>query len=1273
MKNKKLQTCILVVVCIFINLIGRRIAYVLQLPFWLDAVGTILCAIVLGPVGGAVSGVFTNIILGIFDNMNIANLSYSIVSVGIGGSVGIFYPKVGRHNMFRVISTAVFAGLVAVILSTPLNIIFYNGRSGNIWGDGLIDMISRYVNVPVVYSFLGEMFVDIPDKALSVIIAARIIYVYHFFTDRRKKRKTKKLMLWFVCPALFFMASLDAKAIDMASEYAAVSYDTDDGLATMEINDIAQTKDGYIWAGTYAGLYKCDGYKFEEADLDDRISNVMQLFSDRKGRLWIGTNDSGIACYSPKDNKIVFYSIKEGMPSDSIRSICDDKEGNVYVGTATKLCIIHKDSSLTIVEEGELNGVRSLTCDDENLVAGVTTAGELFFMNNGEYVNKTELEDENVTFGAVAAGYHDEFLVGTTSNYAVYAKLEGKRIVFGKKYVVPNGEYFNKLYFSEQNNGYFCGMETGIGFLTREGKYTDMSTTEFNSAVGGIIIDYQGNVWFASNKQGIVRYSWNPFMDVFARAKVDKDVVNVTMIKDGLLYVGTNNGLLTIDLKTYYSVPINNSDYLKGVRIRDIMEDSKGNIWISTYGKSGLIEIRADGTIDTFNSRNKMTEGGRFRSTLELSDGTIVAATTTGLNYIRDGRVIKTVGEKEGLTTQVLSMCEIAEGDLLCGTDGDGIVIVSDGKILYRYGKNDGMESLVILKIVQCGEGEYVYVTSNALYHYKDGQVRKLTHFPYNNCYDVLFTDDGYAWISSSAGIFIVNRDDLIDNTEDYNYSLLNKARGLSSSLTSNSKNAFDSKYLYLCCADGVRRIAVGDENFVDRDYAIRISNLTANNESIKPNAKGEYIIPATSGRITFDIAILNFTLSNPMLHIFLEGAEDEGLICTQKEMQALSYMNLPFGEYVLHVQVYDSAGKYVVRDEKFTIKKESQIFERLYFKVYLFAVCVLFVLFIVWLIGQIRSGLTNVERLQKEAKIDPMTKFWNKTYTEQFLSAACKEHEGILMMIDLDNFKLVNDVYGHEMGDKVLIRFAELIRNCLREDDFVGRIGGDEFLTFILGTSEESAVAEKAKYLNEQIGKVCEELMGKDSSIPLGVSVGAVATADEGEDYYDLFRKADKALYNVKQNGKHGYFMYKTVGYYSVDEVNANGVAGIKMLLEERGGVHKGAYLVDFDKLQMVYRLFARMAKRTIVNIWIVQFVLTRKDGGDIEKGVMDSFVELLSVNLRSNDVVALNGNNQAILILTDIAEGEGNVPIERIIAQWNKMEGNERYDLAYETEGMG
>lgn len=1269
-KLKRWQTYVLMLVCILINLIGREFASALQLPFWLDAIGTIIAAIELGPVGGAICGASLNIITA-FENP--INLAYALVSIAIGIAAGIIFSKSRNYSLFRVLATAMFCGLLSVCISTPLSLHFYEGRTGNIWGDGLIDMISRDVNVPVVWSFLGDAFVNVPDKVLSVLIATLFVRIHMSITDRRKKTVSGSMLLLALIPLASLVFSIQVKAFDIKSEYAAVIYDTDDGLATMEINAIAQTPDGYVWAGTYAGLFRCDGNKFEEVILDERISNVMTLYVDTKGCLWIGTNDSGMAKYNPNNGEILFYTVFEGLSSNSIRHFCEDPYGNMFVATATRLCIVGADGRIKEYPDEEINGVRSMVCNDHGIVGGVTNGGELFFTEGNQLISKMKLKEDMASFSAVGTGDNNEFLVGTTSDFVVCVTVVNKQVIEGRRYSVDDAEYFNKIYYSEENNGYFYCCEKGNGFMTKEGISTSMSVADFSSSITDITVDYQGNVWFVSNKQGILRYSWNPFMDIFARANVDKDVVNCVLVKDGLLYVGTNSGLVTIDLKTYYAVPIDHPNYFKNVRIRDLMEDSQGNIWACTYGKHGLIELKTDGGIETYNERNRGTLGGKFRCVTELEDGTIVAATSTGLNFIRKGVVKRTMGEEDGLTTQVLTMVEIANGDLLVGTDGGGIMIISEGKIIYRYAKDDGMESLVILKIVPCGDGEYIYVTSNALYYYKDQKVTRLTNFPYKNNYDVQFTDDGRVWITSSAGIYIVEREDLINNVEDMGYTLFNKSKGLYSTLTANSHNAVYDGNLYLCCTDGVRRIGINGETFEEKNYAIKVGKLTADNEIIQPDENGNYLIPATSGRVTFDVAVLNFTLSNPIVHIVLEGSGDEGIICTQREIGPLSYMNLPYGDYKLNVEVYDSAGKNVIRQESFHVMKESQIFERAYFKAYLFTVCTLFVIFIGWMIGRIGLGINSLERWQKEAKIDPMTGFWNKGYTQLALEEMCKNTDGILMVIDLDNFKLVNDVFGHETGDKVLIKFAELIRSCIRDDDFVGRIGGDEFVTFIKGANDELAVSEKEKYLNEQILKSGEDIMGKEMGIPLGVSIGAVCAPEEGTDYSELFRKADKALYNVKQNGKHGYDMFRSSGMNGNDqsELKANGVAGIKMLLEERGS-QKGAYLVDLDKLQMVYRLFSRMAKRTIVNVWIVQFIVTREDGGEVAEEVMQILIDVLTDNLRSNDVIAPNGKNQVILILTDISEENGHTPIDRIYAAWDARGGHEGYMLAYETDGM-
>ncbi|MBE5843480.1 MAG: diguanylate cyclase [Butyrivibrio sp.] len=1265
MEAKKLtKNLIMILLCTTLNIILRKVAAALVLPFWLDAVGTIICAIMQGPIGGAICGLLTNVIIGFGQAESFA---YALVSIGIGVSIGYFYPKTPKPNAFAVISTAVFAGLVAVVLSTPLNMFFYGGRTGNIWGDGLIDMISRDVNIPIVCTILGEAFVDLPDKALSVFMAIGIIRLYRKVVDRRGTTT----MVSIFAILIFASFGIDAKANNLDADYSPVVYDTDEGLATVEINTLAQTADGYVWAGTYAGLYRCDGSRFEEVILDERISNVIQLYVDSRDYLWIGTNDSGLARYDIYTKEVKFYDFTAGGASNSIRTISEDDKGNIFVGTATKLCMIDGKGNLHVFKEEQIYGVRSMSCND-GIVAGVTNAGDLFFIRDKNIIGKIQNDEDSIYYAAVAAGDNGLFMVGTTENSIYQVRLDDDKIIIGHKYLVGDSKYFNKIYYSQENGGYFYCCEVGKGFITEEGARNELSVDGINNSIADVMTDYQGNIWFASDKQGIVRYSKNPFQDVFARAKVDPDIVNSLLIKNRFLYVGTNSGLITIDLKTYYSVPIEHPELFQDVRVRDIMEDSKGNLWVSTYGKNGLVEMQEDGDVVCYNERTKGTEGGRFRLAMELSDGSIAAATSTGLNFIQNEVVTKTMGEEDGISTQFLSMVETNDGDILAGSDGDGIYRIRDGEIVEHYTENQGLDSLVVLKIVPCGDDDYIFVTSNALYYYKNDAITKLNNFPYRNNYDVFFSDDGDAWITSSAGIFVVGKKELIENG-DYNFSVLNKSRGLYSSLSANSKYAFDGSYLYLCCSDGVRRIPVDTDEFFNNDYDIRISNLIAGDHTVEPREDGTYVIDATSGHIRFDVAVLNFTLSNPLLHIYLEGADDDGIICLQKDMQSLSYLNLPYGEYKLHVDVMGVAGNEVVRNETFNVVKESQIFERMYFKVYLFVVCMLFVIFIGWLIGNIRAGITSLERWQKEAKIDPMTGFWNKVFSQQELTIICRENKGILMMLDLDNFKLINDIYGHDTGDKVLVSFAKIVRSCIRDNDFAGRFGGDEFIVFIQGTSEESAVAEKARYLNEEILRVCEDTVGDDFDIPIGVSIGAVLVPDEGTDFNELFRKADKALYTVKQDGKHGYSMYKnfepTLG--SGDEVGVSDLAGLRMILGERGD-SRGAYLVDFDKLQMVYRLFVRMSKRTFVNVWIVQFKVEKADGGEVEPEIIDKFVGVLSLNLRSNDVVAPNGNNKVIVIMTDTSSRNGQTPVERIMKKWKEAAGDSGYVLTYETEDM-
>lgn len=167
-------TIVLIPACIGINYLGKLFASVLKLPLWLDCIGTGIGAVLGGPVIGGIVGAANNLIYGLTTGDNIT-LIYALTSLGIGLAVGIM-ARLGFMKTFpKAILTSVVAGFVAVVISTPLNVIFWGGTTGNVWGDAVF-AATQASGMPVFLgSFLDEVVVDVPDKLITLIVVFFII------------------------------------------------------------------------------------------------------------------------------------------------------------------------------------------------------------------------------------------------------------------------------------------------------------------------------------------------------------------------------------------------------------------------------------------------------------------------------------------------------------------------------------------------------------------------------------------------------------------------------------------------------------------------------------------------------------------------------------------------------------------------------------------------------------------------------------------------------------------------------------------------------------------------------------------------------------------------------------------------------------------------------------------------------------------------------------------------------------------------------------------
>ena len=299
-------------------------------------------------------------------------------------------------------------------------------------------------------------------------------------------------------------------------------------------------------------------------------------------------------------------------------------------------------------------------------------------------------------------------------------------------------------------------------------------------------------------------------------------------------------------------------------------------------------------------------------------------------------------------------------------------------------------------------------------------------------------------------------------------------------------------------------------------------------------------------------------------------------------------------------------------------------------------------------------DSLKQIQGLRAVAETDPMTGLLNKAFVTKTLTELCPKEIGTLMMVDLDSFKLVNDLYGHDMGDKVLIRFAEILRSVTRSSDIVGRMGGDEFIVFCRDIRDEALIAEKSRVINVSIFASAKEFMGEDMNIPLGASIGAVAVPDEGTDFTGLYKKADKALYSVKQNGKHGYALFheRASTAAAAEESPAGSLAAARKILEERNR-QKGAYELGFESFRTLYRFIVR----SMENYYDAEFVLFSFDG-DAKQEAMDLFGEQLHQMLRRSDVFTKSGR-QYMVLLPQPGPDHGQAIVERILSSWRSAGG--------------
>ncbi len=309
---------------------------------------------------------------------------------------------------------------------------------------------------------------------------------------------------------------------------------------------------------------------------------------------------------------------------------------------------------------------------------------------------------------------------------------------------------------------------------------------------------------------------------------------------------------------------------------------------------------------------------------------------------------------------------------------------------------------------------------------------------------------------------------------------------------------------------------------------------------------------------------------------------------------------------------------------------------------------------------------------LQKIARRDGLTDLLNRRSLETLLGEADSREHGYFLLLDLDNFKQVNDTCGHLVGDKVLVKFAQVL---VRETEGKGtayRLGGDEFAVYIPGERDQEEVGELAQQIIAETEFEIQEMLPDTFKYRVSVSVGIARKVDDGNCFMDLYSMADKALYYIKQNGKRGFHFYMPADEERREEENhIIDVIQLQRLIQEKGCEADG-YRVEYDGFMRIYDDLSQRMERTGQDIQLVLFtvqdVFEHELEGDGAEKAIACLEESVTSSLRRRDLAVRCGSLQYLVILINASYANGNMVVNRIQRKFDGLIQDPSIRLGYE-----
>ncbi len=324
----------------------------------------------------------------------------------------------------------------------------------------------------------------------------------------------------------------------------------------------------------------------------------------------------------------------------------------------------------------------------------------------------------------------------------------------------------------------------------------------------------------------------------------------------------------------------------------------------------------------------------------------------------------------------------------------------------------------------------------------------------------------------------------------------------------------------------------------------------------------------------------------------------------------------------------------------------------------------------------QLQEMARVVERQQEQlalSKCDSLTGMRNRSgIAEQINTFLRNGGKGAFFIMDMDNFKSVNDTYGHIEGDKVLVKFAKAVRKSVEPDDLVARLGGDEFILFTPGEKSKEELREKASLLIRQVER---ELVSPGRLVRVTVSIGIALAPQDGMLFETLYANSDKALYFVKNDGKNAFrFFDETLKEKVIINTTKATLTEITNHLKERK--MEGSFVVEYNHFEKIYRFMERNLARDKREVQCALFTIEEPEKAPVTSIEIQRQMEMLekaiTSSLRKGDVTTNYSTCQMLTLLVDTNRTNAVMVVNRILEKYRKEAGDTALEVSCEIDQL-